>query len=483
MSSSNAPWNNINSWIQYRTTSNTFNPSYINNFLDISGNVIIRNGNMNFINGNIFVTGNAYVGNTFIGTSITAGNISAINNLYTTDNTNNNMVNGNLAVGTINSFINTNYINGNLNVNNSTTAVTMNGNLFVNGNLNIPYGNLFISNYTGTNPFVNMFNSSNVNFGGINNVYNRTNIPSTISGYLAGEAFKTTAATHGLTAIGSNALQYYNTDNAVAIGSNTLNMYGNATYSGTNKGNLTAVGANAGSFLGDTTAVNIVSAGFNNTFIGANTGQDSSINTWNNSTAIGAGAIITANNQVVLGTSSSVIYCPNKMTIGAYNTTYPLYVNGNTYLTQDVSASSYYMRGLTIPGDLYTAIQKINTGFVHCAEYIGAFSANQYFAIDCSFSTNVADPSNVLYLPNCILYQVYAQSKTNVSSATTIQINQYRDVSTIGNIEVIIPSGNNIGNNIVSSLSFIQGDNINVGFGTTGGGGSIFRVSMLFKYF
>ena len=258
-------------------------------------------------------------------------------------------------------------------------------------------------------------------------------------------------------------------------------MYGNVTFSGVGSGNLTAIGANAGSMFGDTTGkLGIVTNGYNNTFIGANTGQDSSLNNWNNSTAVGAGALITANNQVVLGTSSSIVYCPNKMTIGSYNTNYNLYVNGHAYFTQDVSAASYYMRGLTISGDLYSAIQKVNAGFVHCAEYIGAFSANKYFAIDCSFSTNTADPSNVLYLPNCILYQVYAQSKTNVTSATTINITQNQ----IGSqISVIIPSGKNMGNNIASSLSLTQGDNINVGFGSAGSGGSVFRVSMLFKYF
>ena len=52
-----------------------------------------------------------------------------------------------------------------------------------------------------------------------------------------------------------------------------------------------------------------------------------------------------------------------------------------------------------------------------------------------------------------------------------------------GQTSVIIPSGKNMGNNIASSLSLTQGDNINVGFGSAGSGGSVFRVSMLFKYF
>ena len=475
---SNASWNYVNPWINYRSTSNTFNPSYINGYVDISGNVIVRNGFVYIVTQDLSLNGNVYIGNTYVGTSITAGNITAINTLK---NSGNLTINGNLAVVN-NNYNYTNTINGNLYIQSSTTTSTMNGNLYVTGNLSIPVGNLYVGGSTNTTkyPIAYMQNQNNVNFGGINNILLQ-NISNVVSGYLAGNAINTSTVQYGSTILGSNALQYYNTDNTVAIGSNTLNMYGNVTFSGVGSGNLTAIGANAGSMFGDTTGkLGIVTNGYNNTFIGANTGQDSSLNNWNNSTAVGAGALITANNQVVLGTSSSIVYCPNKMTIGSYNTNYNLYVNGHAYFTQDVSAASYYMRGLTISGDLYSAIQKVNSGFVHCAEYIGAFSENKYFAIDCSFSTNTADPSNVLYLPNCILYQVYAQSKTNVTSATTINITQNQ----IGSqISVIIPSGKNMGNNIASSLSLTQGDNINVGFGSAGSGGSVFRVSMLFKYF
>lgn len=475
---SNASWNYIDPYLNNKLTSNALNQTYVNGYIDISGNVIVRNGYVYILTQDLSLNGNLYIGNTYVGTSIISGNITVVNNLNT-QNSGNLTINGNLAVVN-NNYSYTNYINGNLYIQNTTIPTVMNGNVYITGNLSIPNGNLYVSTYT-TYPIAYMKNNLNVNFGGINNIL-LNNINNTTSGYLAGNTINTSSVQGGSTIVGSNALQYYNTDNTVAIGSNTLNMYGNVTFSGVDSGNLTAIGVNAGSIFGDTVGeLGIVKTGYNNTFIGANTGQDSSLNSWNNSTAIGAGALITANNQITLGTSSSIVYCPNKMTIGTYNTGYNLYVNGDAYFTQDISAASCFMRTLTIPGNLYNTIAQFNTGFVHCAEYIGAFSANRFFAINSTFSTVTSDASNVLYLPNCILYRVYAQSKTNVTANTTINIRQYG--SRTSNMPVVILSGRNTGNNISSSLSFTQGDSMNVGFGNTGRAGSLFRVSMLFKYF
>ena len=46
-----------NSWLDYPTTSNLFKQSYIKDFLDISGDVYIRNGNINGINADISMNG------------------------------------------------------------------------------------------------------------------------------------------------------------------------------------------------------------------------------------------------------------------------------------------------------------------------------------------------------------------------------------------------------------------------------------------
>ena len=201
---SNASWNYVNPWINYRSTSNTFNPSYINGYVDISGNVIVRNGFVYIVTQDLSLNGNVYIGNTYVGTSITAGNITAINTLK---NSGNLTINGNLAVVN-NNYNYTNTINGNLYIQSSTTTSTMNGNLYVTGNLSIPVGNLYVGGSTNTTkyPIAYMQNQNNVNFGGINNILLQ-NISNVVSGYLAGNAINTSTVQYGSTILGSNALQ------------------------------------------------------------------------------------------------------------------------------------------------------------------------------------------------------------------------------------------------------------------------------------
>jgi predicted acyltransferase (DUF342 family) len=92
------------------------------------------------------------------------------------------------------------------------------------------------------------------------------------------------------TAIGSLALSTaVDANKNTAVGYNALSG-SNSTQSTTN----TAIGANAGSNN---------SLGNSLTFLGADTGIDLTTNTYEKSTAIGAGAIITASNQIVLGPS------------------------------------------------------------------------------------------------------------------------------------------------------------------------------------
>ena len=471
----------IPDWNVYPYQSNAFVQTYIKDFVDISGNLVVRNANLNVLNGDISFNGSMYLQTSINTNSITTGNITATNNLLLTGTTGSTQINGNIFFGNTVSALN--LVAGNLIGNSS----TMNGNLYIANSLYVPNGNIYLS----TAPYSLLYaqNTNNMNFGGINKplLVNTTN-GVTISGYLAGNSL-ISSTNPDKTLIGSNALQYHNTDYTAAFGYNTLNIYGNRS---TNGGNyLTAIGTNAGSIMLDTSAVGIVQTGQYNTFIGANTGIDSSANSWSYSTAVGAGAIITANNQVTLGTSAGIIYSPNKTFIGTttQNANY-FSVTGNSFFTGDISANNYFVTtlsntwtaGTTNNGDLTYIAATLGYGFSHCAEYIGAFSANNYFVIDCSFSTNTADASNVLYIPNnAILNSVYVQSKTNVSAATTINVTK-NNISG-GQISAIIPSGQNKGNNISSSITFSSGDFVNVNFGATGGGGSIYRVSMLFNYY
>lgn len=50
-----------NSWLQYSTTSNKVISSYLQGFLSISGNIILRNQGMNILNGDISANGNLYL--------------------------------------------------------------------------------------------------------------------------------------------------------------------------------------------------------------------------------------------------------------------------------------------------------------------------------------------------------------------------------------------------------------------------------------
>ena len=472
----------IPSWLQYYSTSNGLIQTYIYGFLDISGNLIVRNSNIQIVNGDLSLNGNVYVNKGFTQNNINTGNITATNNLFQINSNNNTIVNGNLFLG--NTLVNGNLfvINSNINGN----SFTMNGNLLIKGNVNLVNANLYIGN--APNPFLLTASSTTTNFGGLHKpaLYGNSNV----CGYLAGNAvtgYGNLIFSNDL--IGAKAMQYHNAGNVVAFGYNTLNMYGNAIF--TKDSGLTAIGINAGSVFGDSSAVGILQNGICNTYIGANTGHDSYLNTWNYSTAIGAGALITANNQIVLGTSNSVINFVNRLGINNIGTTFTLgsslcILSGSAFFKGDISGNIICLSTIankwgvanTSAGDINLAINRINAGFTHCAEYVGAFSSGSYFAIDSSFAS--ADPSNVLYFPNCILYAVYVQSKTNVTSNTTINVTQNNS----NTINVIIPSGQNKGTNLNSSLlSFNQGDFMNVNFGTTGGGGSVFRVSMLFKYF
>lgn len=411
----------IPNWNVYPYYSNAFVQTYIKDFVDISGNLVVRNANLNVLNGDISFNGSMYLQTSINPNSITTVNITATNNLFLNGKNIYATINGNLVLG--NTITSQNLLVAN--------SITMNGNLYISGSLSVPNGNIYLGNSL-TYPLTYMQNTNNANFGGLNKplLVDTTN-GVTIAGYLAGNSLISSTNPDKIL-IGSNALNYHNTDYTVAVGYNTLNIYGNTSQNGGNY--LTAIGANAGSIMLDTSAVRIVQTGQYNTFIGANTGIDSSANSWNYSTAVGAGAIITANNQVTLGTSSGIIYCPNKIVIGygSPGTSY-FFVNGNSFFTGDITSNNYYLTSIantwgfsltqTASGDLSYIVSNMGSGFSHCAEYIGAFSANSYFAIDCSFSTNTADPSNVLYVPNnAILNSVYIQSKTNVTANTTINV-------------------------------------------------------------
>ena len=143
-----------NGWLQYASTSNRIKKTYIQGFLDVSGNVIIRNAGLKMtsgdisMNGNIESSGTAEFGLTNIsGYDLTTTNDALIKkNLDVTQNlnvSNASVLNGNVGIGTSSSFTKALDVSGNvnisknLNVENMFTSgnITVDGNSLLNGNI------------------------------------------------------------------------------------------------------------------------------------------------------------------------------------------------------------------------------------------------------------------------------------------------------------------------------------------------------------
>lgn len=99
---------------------------------------------------------------------------------------------------------------------------------------------------------------------------------------------------------------------SVGFGSLSQNITG---YQNTAIGNLAGSSVNTGS---------------SNTFIGANT---NALDDYSYSTAIGANAQVTGDNQIVLGTSSETVYCPNNLNVASQTYLHNTKIFGTTSLS------------------------------------------------------------------------------------------------------------------------------------------------------
>ena len=127
--------------------------------------------------------------------------------------------------------------------------------------------------------------------------------------------------------------------------------------------------------------------GDNNTFLGALTNVDISGNTYSNSTAIGCGAIISASNQIVLGTSSEIVKIPGKIQIPT-TTTNP--IAGNVTLVSGkatINTTSVTANSLVF---LTASTSNANSGFLSYTKIDGvSFTIN---------SSNVLDNNTINWL-------------------------------------------------------------------------------------
>jgi len=339
-----------------------FQKTFIKDYLDLSGRLDVRNYDVS-LNNRLFVmndasfTGNVYVGGNLIANIFVANSDVSLNNrLFITNDAsfmsnvyvddiltvdyifaskgdvslNSNVFvgkdissNGNVSIGkdltvagnlivknnTSQNIINTtttNYqlvvsedlsLNGRLCVLND---ASMNGNLFVSGNISLN-GNLKVKGYIN---FLRDISINGMNIGSGNSTNN------TIIGF---DCFKSNTTGVNNTAIGHSGLMNNTTgrDNTMAgvisLVNNTTGSYNTGYgYAALEYYTTGSYNTGMGYRAGYTTAA---LTGSYNTYIGS-TAMQSNTPSYNNSTAVGLGAVITGNNQIVLGRDTETVVIP-----------------------------------------------------------------------------------------------------------------------------------------------------------------------------
>ena len=476
----------VPSWL-VDISSNKFKQTYMQNFLDISGNLIIRNGSLTIPNGNVFIFGNTIIsGNTFTNTqNITINSGGGSNGIIgNTLNVNSNaIISGNLFTNYNSQFTNTNIsVNGDaifngkfLNTaksNNSTLSdASINSGVFLLG------GRILNGNSTVSIP-LNYSNTSIVSANNVNSssMYLQLPLPNNTTGNcnVAMGFYALNANTTGCcnTAIGSAAVR----STAAGASYNTGVGYNSAAWGMSFN---TGIGAySCGSYMPN---------GYNNTLIGAFTIANSS----NNSTAIGYNTNTTAHNQIVFGRTSEIGYTSGRVTIGTISTssTYKLNVGGSSgsYFNGNISANNIYING---GQNLFQLLKSINNGFVINATYDGNYTSGAYFSIN-GFQQDLSSiNSNVIGCNSCIAYYYYISCKTSPTAISSPSISIQNNTSDMGGSPISIItnqltySGALISNNNISgSLNIVSYSNsLNVLFNSGSAGGTFWKVSILCQY-
>jgi hypothetical protein len=326
---------NINTTDKFYVTQNVGQPNtYINFESDISGNMTIY-GDLD-VSGNINFAGNLYQNGIPVDFSGNSQWTTTSGGIYYNS--------GNVGIGTStpSSLLD---VSGNATINGLTVGQGGGG----NNSFNTAFGyRALFSNTSGgyfnTAIGYNSLYSNTTGYGNAANgfyalYYNRTGSYNTANGYrsLLGNDTGSNNTANGYEALYNNNSGSNNT----AIGYNALWTVGSD--------NNTAIGQGAG--------YNLSGGSNNNTFLGSNTGVLNAPTyalAYNNSTAVGYNAIITASNQIILGTASEKIYIPgsyvgiNKFTPG---NGYALDVSGNVNATSYNSSSDYRIKNDIIPLD------------------------------------------------------------------------------------------------------------------------------------
>ena len=262
---------NTNPWLAYSLTSNRIKSTYIQGFLDVCGNIILRNGGFSLPNGDVSMNGNLYVGlDASFNRNVLINGISTFrNDIYQLDGSYN--VNISSDVGSFPNY-----------------GTTQNGNRLIN----IGSGNFKLS-AAGLNDCI-----------AIGNTIITASNPTGYGHIGIGETIFQSLTT-GFQNIGiGNVIA-----NSITIGHNNVFIGNGVATSTTSTGNTVAIGTAAGKT--NTT-------GINNTYLGAFT--DAITGTYNNSTALGFGTAITSSNQIKLGTISERVDISGNLNVyGAIN--------------------------------------------------------------------------------------------------------------------------------------------------------------------
>lgn len=465
----------IPSWLE-DISSNRFNQSYMKNFLDISGNLIIRNGSLTISNGNIsyrnlFQSGSTYTNTQNITINSGGGSNGIIGNTINVNSTA--IIRGNVFTNYNSQFTNTNIsVNGDaifdgqlLNTNKFNTSV--NSGVFLLGNSNRPS----ISNGPSTVSIPNTQSNTAIVSGVISNTTGIYNVS------MGNSPMTTNTIGSYNTAIGLSSLG----NNTTGMFNSTVGYFSGAGYS--NGSSNTIIGTNSGS---NTTS------GSRNTMIGSMIFGSG----FNNSTTIGYNTMPTASNQIIFGRTTDVVYTSGLVTIGTISTssTYKLNVSGSSgsYFVGNIIANNISINnGL----DLFKLLKSINTGFVITGTYAGNYTSNAYFSIN-GFQQNMSATNSILVGCNsCIAYYYYISCKTSPTSVSTPQISIQNGSLDMGGSPINIitnqltydgplspgNSTNNIGLSLTSS-SNPYSNRLNVLFKNGTAGGTLWKISILCQY-
>jgi cytoskeletal protein CcmA (bactofilin family) len=247
----------------------------------------------------------------------------------------------------------------------STTDVSVNGNLFVGRDISYN-GNLYLT-ANSIDPMAIRYGISN-QFGAFQYNYATPN-----------------TATYD--ADGFGVLRYIDSSSQVLYSKTDLSLSGNLFVNSINIGRggglvatNTAIGASA--IQSNTTGANNTALGYqagyagtantlgsNNTYVGYNT--QANANNYSNSTAIGAGAVITGNNQVVLGRTTETV---------RYNKLSPLYTSIPTFASTDIGYTASFSLATLAFG---TGAR--NTTNTSIALPIGVYMCVLYYQINITF--------------------------------------------------------------------------------------------------